>query len=62
MGNQHFTMLDSTLIKSRKPLHNFPKDKILQPKLGKNLTEYLLNTTLHGLKYIGDVSLSFFER
>lgn len=62
MVNQHIRMLDFTSIKSRKPLQRFPKGKILKPKLGKNLTEYLLNTSLHGLRYIGDVSLSFFER
>lgn len=62
VGNQHFKMLDFTAIKPRKPLQSFPRDKTFQPKLGKNFTEYLMNTTLHGLKYIGDVSLSFFER
>lgn len=31
-------------------------------KIGRNVREYLLNTSMHGLKYIGDVALSFTER
>lgn len=29
---------------------------------GENVREYLLNSTLHGLRYIGDTQISVFER
>lgn len=28
----------------------------------ENLRQYLLHTTLHGLKYVGDNTITFFER
>lgn len=28
----------------------------------ENFRQYLINTTLHGLKYVGDNTISFFER
>ncbi|XP_029707777.2 pickpocket protein 28 [Aedes albopictus] len=53
----------------RRPIHG-PSSKLLQfdekksPKVtfAENFREYCLNTTLHGLKYIGTVSLTTVER
>lgn len=30
--------------------------------LNENFNQYLINTTLHGLKYIGDRTITWFER
>lgn len=60
------------VISSEKPLEKPPKvgakltqiDKAVPKSVpcSENFNEYLQNTTLHGLKYVGDRSLSMFER
>lgn len=37
-------------------------DETLQVSCHDNLSEYLVNSTLHGLRYVGDRSISRFER
>lgn len=53
-------------LKPRRPLKNsektLKKDDTKTPKLGNYFSEYLMHSTLHGLRYIGDVTLSLFER
>ncbi|XP_055610822.1 pickpocket protein 28-like [Uranotaenia lowii] len=43
-------------------LIRFEKNEISKISLSENLREYCLNTTIHGLKYAGTVSLSIVER
>lgn len=60
------TMVKFNAAKPRRPLKNYErahgKDDTKTPKLGNYFSEYLMHSTLHGLRYIGDVTLSMFER
>lgn len=59
-------MVTFNAAKPRRPLqsyeHTLTKDDTKSPRLGNYFSEYLMHSTLHGLRYIGDVTLSLFER
>lgn len=33
-----------------------------KPECSEHLRQYLYNSTLHGLRYVGEVTITFFER
>lgn len=59
-------MVKFNTAKPRRPLQSYDKTvkKIDEksPRLGNYFSEYLMHSTLHGLRYIGDITLSLFER
>ncbi|XP_055703450.1 pickpocket protein 28-like [Phlebotomus papatasi] len=51
------------MLRARKPI-NSSKEEIIEekPTIRENFQHYLMNASLHGLKYMGDTTMSLFER
>lgn len=62
MAFQTAELKPKSTINSIKRQKNYIIRKFNEIGLGANIEEYLLNSTLHGLKYIGIGNLSFVER
>lgn len=50
------------ITKSSQRFLNIAKPSKIYGKLKDNVRQYLLNTSLHGLRYIGELKISFLER
>lgn len=55
------TRRDSIIGNNKNP-HPPAHDIIKETSFNENFHQYLLNSTLHGLRYVGETNISIFER